>query len=349
MIPRPGGEIKGRGSAAYALHGSNTSNNGNSVAVLGHSDDGSGNLGPGIGVQGESAGGYGVVGTATTGFGVVGASTSASAVSGSSITGDCVVGGTNGATAYGVHGINTSNNANSVAVFGYSDDGRGNPGPGIGVRGETASGTGVVGSATSGTGIQGTATTGVAVVASSTSGDGLQATGGGGLAVAVRATGGGGVGVYGTSTGGAGTQAVYAIGTSGTAGLRATSDTGNGMVALSTSGTGLNVQSSTGSAVIATSNGVGYGLYLTAPSGWALGCVGRIRVLGAPVGTVTLKAGTTSSQVTSTACSGASQVILTPTLDPQVRVWAIASPGYFTLHASGAPSTDVTFSYVLIN
>jgi hypothetical protein len=142
---------------------------------------------------------------------------------------------------------------------------------------------------------------------------------------------------------------MYAVGTSGSTGLRATSDSGNGIVAASTSGTGLNVQSSTGSAVIATSNGVGYGLYLTATSGWAIGCNGRIRVLGAAVGTATLTHGTTSKTVTTTACSSSSQVILTPTSDPLVRIWATAAPGAFTVHAIPAPASDVTFSYLLIN
>jgi hypothetical protein len=72
-------------------------------------------------------------------------------------------------------------------------------------------------------------------------------------------------------------------------------------------------------------------------------------VLGNAVGTVTLTHGTTSKAVSSTACSGGSQVILTPTSNPQVSIWAVASPGFFTLHANSAPSADVTFSYLLIN
>jgi hypothetical protein len=158
-----------------------------------------------------------------------------------------------------------------------------------------------------------------------------------------------GVGVYGTSAGGGAKQAAWGVGTSGAAGLRATSDTSNGIVASSTSGIGLNVQSGSGSAIIGSSGGVGYGLYLTAPSGWALGCVGRIRVLGNAVGTVTLAHATTSKTISSSACSGSSQVILTPTTNPQVSIWATAAPGDVTIHASAAPSSDVTFSYLLIN
>jgi hypothetical protein len=216
-----------------------------------------------------------------------------------------------------VYGSNASNNAGSVAVLGHSDNGSNALGPGTGVRGETAGGTGVNGTATSGYGVQGTATTGV--------------------------------GVYGTSAGGASKQAIYGAGTSGAAGLRATSDSGNGITASSGSGTGLNVQSSTGSAIIGSSGGVGYGLYFSAPSGWAIGCAGRIRVLGNAVGTVTLTHGTTSKTVSTTACSASSNVLLTPTSDPLVRIWAVAAPGSFTIHASSAPASDVTFTYLLFN
>jgi hypothetical protein len=151
--------------------------------------------------------------------------------------------------------------------------------------------------------------------------------GGGGL--------GPGIGVQGETAGGYG---VYGMGT-----------TGYGVVAHSGSGTAISAGSATGSAIVASSGGVGYGLYLTATSGWAIGCVGRIRVLGAAVGTVTLAHGTTSKLVSSSACSGSSQVILTPTTNPGVFIWATAAPGAFTLHASAAPSSDVTFSYLLIN
>ncbi|HEY7780587.1 MAG TPA: hypothetical protein VIC85_10300 [Ktedonobacterales bacterium] len=298
--------------------------------------------------------------------------TGTSGAAGVMATSDTSIGvsGTTGAsTSYGVYGSNTSNSASGIAVFGHSDDGAGGLGSGIGVQGETGIGSGVVGTATTGTGVSGQSTSGTGISATSSSGPGLvassvtsaglQATGGGGTAAAVRATGGsgagvyatstGGIGVYGTSAGGASTQAMYAVGTSGATGPRATSDTGNGLVALSTNGTGINVQSATGSAVVATSTGVGYGLHLTATSGWAIGCVGRIRVLGNAVETVTLTHGTTAKTVSSTACSGSSQVILTPTSNPQVAIWAVASPGFFTLHASAAPSADVTFSYFLIN
>jgi hypothetical protein len=133
------------------------------------------------------------------------------------------------------------------------------------------------------------------------------------------------------SAGGASKQAIYGVGTSGAAGLRATSDTGNGVVAASTSG------------------GVGYGLYFSAPSGWAIGCAGRIRVLGNAVGTITLAHATTSKTVSTTACSSGSNVLLTATSDPQVRIWATAAPGAFTIHASSAPASDVTFTYLLFN
>jgi hypothetical protein len=285
--------------------------------VLGHSDDGSGRLGPGIGVQGETADGWGVYGTATTGSGVfaistsgtgvVATSSSGSGVDASSTSSDGVSGTTVGASVVGVRGVNYSNTAGSIAVLGHSDNGVTGLGPGIGVKGETAGGTGVSGTATTG------------------------------------------VGVYGTTAGGAAKQAMYAVGTSGSSGLRASSDTGNGIVASSTSGTGLNVQSGSGSAIIGSSGGVGYGLYFSAASGWAIGCAGRLRVLGSAVGTATLAHGTTSKTVSSTACSGSSQVILTPTRDPLVRIWATAAPGAFTIHASSAPSSDITFSYLLIN
>jgi hypothetical protein len=197
--------------------------------------------------------------------------------------------------------------------------------------------------------VVGTSNTGTGATFSSASGDAMQATGSGGSTAAVRASGGTGYAVYATGAGGAARPVIYGIGTSGSTGLRATSDSGNGITASSGSGTGLNVQSTSGSAVIATSTGVGYGLYLTATSGWAIGCVGRIRVLGAAVGTVTLAHGTTSKTVSSGACSGSSQVILTPTSNPQVSIWATAAPGVFTIHASSAPASDVTFSYFLIN
>jgi hypothetical protein len=32
-----------------------------------------------------------------------------------------------------------------------------------------------------------------------------------------------------------------------------------------------------------------------------------------------------------------------------VSIWATVAPGAFTLHASSAPSADITFSYLLIN
>ncbi|HEY7779671.1 MAG TPA: hypothetical protein VIC85_05620 [Ktedonobacterales bacterium] len=269
----------------------------------------------GSGVSGQSGSGCGVAASSTSGTGVFGSSTSGNGVQASSTSGTGIFASTGGSGPnVAVYGTNTSNDSNGIAIFGHSDDGTNNPGPGTGVRGETAGGTGVVGSATTGTGVSGTATSGVGVVASSATGD------------AVQATGGGGYGIVATSIGGASRQAVYGAGTSGAAGLRATSDSGNGITASSGSGTGLNVQSSTGSAVIATSSGVGCGLYLTATSGCAIGCVGRIRVLGNAVGTVTPTHGTTSKVVSSTACSGSSQVILTATSDPRVRTWAVAPP-----------------------
>jgi hypothetical protein len=80
---------------------------------------------------------------------------------------------------------------------------------------------------------------------------------------------------------------------------------------------------------VASSGGVGYGLYLTAPSGWAIGCAGRVRVLGAAVGTATLAHGTTTKTVISTACTGSSQVILTPASNPRVFI-CVAHPENWT-------------------
>jgi hypothetical protein len=252
-------------------------------------------------------GSYGVYATTTNGTGIRGISDAGVGVYATSTSNHALQASTNGAAVNGIFASNTSNTSSGIAALGHSDDGFGGLGPGIGVKGETAGGMGVTGTATTGTGVNG------------------------------------------TTAGGASTQAMYAVGTSGSTGLRATSDTGDGIVAASTNGTGINVQSATGSAVVATSGGVGYGLYLTATSGWAIGCVGRIRVLGNAVGTVTLASGTTSKTVSSSACSGSSQVILTPTTNPQVSIWATVAPGGFTVHASGAPSSDVTFSYFLIN
>ena len=326
-------------TGTIAVYGQSFSNTVAAIAVRGDVLDNLAMPGPGIGVQGSSGGGTGVSGMATTGTGVSGTATTGTGVSGTSTglnpgvsgtstsgagvtgvstngpgvqgssttNGDGVKGVAFGASVSGLRGINMSNSATSIAVIGHSDNGVGALGPGIGVQGETAGGTGILGSATTG------------------------------------------IGVYGTSAGGAAKQAIQGVGTSGAAGVRASSDTGNGLVASSASGTGLNVSSISGSAVIATSNGVGYGLYLTAPSGWAIGCVGRIRVLGAAVGTVTLAHGTTAKTVSSTACSGSSQVILTPTSNPQVSIWAVAAPGSFTIHASSTPASDITFSYLLIN
>ena len=132
-------------------------------------------------------------------------------------------------------------------------------------------------------------------------------------------------------------------------GVYGSASSGYGMVAVSASGTGLSASSSSGSAIIASSGGVGYGLYLTAPSGWAIGCNGRLRVLGNSVGTATLPGGSTTLAVPSSACSSSSLVMLTPTSDPLVRIWATAAPGVFTIHASGPPASNVTFTYFLIN
>ncbi|HEY7781024.1 MAG TPA: hypothetical protein VIC85_12495 [Ktedonobacterales bacterium] len=56
-------------------------------------------------------------------------------------------------------------------------------------------------------------------------------------------------------------------------------------------------------------------LYLTAPSGWAIGGVGSIHVLGNAFGTATLAHGTTTKAVSSSACGGSGHVILTATSD----------------------------------
>jgi hypothetical protein len=60
------------GSSALGVWGINASNNASSVALKETSQNGSGGLGPGIGVVGETASGTGVYGTATTGVAVYG-------------------------------------------------------------------------------------------------------------------------------------------------------------------------------------------------------------------------------------------------------------------------------------
>jgi hypothetical protein len=35
--------------------------------------------------------------------------------------------------------------------------------------------------------------------------------------------------------------------------------------------------------------------------------------------------------------------------DPGARVWAVAGAGAFTIHASGAPASNIIFTYLLIN
>jgi hypothetical protein len=210
-------------------------------------------------------------------------------------------------------------------------------GGGYGVNASSDSSAGVYGSSSTGTGVFGSTT-------ASTSGYGV---------VGINMSGAAGsAGVYGESQSAAGGQSA-GIGVKGFSGVGdgvvGSSYSGYGVVASSGSGTGLSASSSSGSAIVAASSGVGYGLYLTALSGWAMGCNGRIRVLGNSVGTATLLGGSTTLSVPSSACSGSSLVMLTPSSDPLVRIWATVAPGVFTIHASSAPASNVTFTYFLIN
>ena len=67
------------------------------------------------------------------------------------------------------------------------------------------------------------------------------------------------------------------------------------------------------------------------------------------VGQATIAAGATSVTVTTSAATASSNILLTPLANPKANLWVTRAAGSFTIHASAAPSINLTIAYLIIN
>lgn len=175
-------------------------------------------------------------------------------------------------------------------------------------------------------------------------------------------------GVYGKSFSSAGSGVAGESDVSGTAGIgvQGYSTTGSGVYCYSTTGYGMHAigggasaSSGPGAAGAFVEGGPNYGVFATATgnvpaveatnsSGPALVANGHVQVQGNSVGTATLLAGKTSVTVTTPAATTSSNVLLTPQ-QKHTALWVTLAAGSFTIHATSAPSTNVTIGYLIIN
>jgi hypothetical protein len=163
-----------------------------------------------------------------------------------------------------------------------------------------------------------------------------------------------GSGVFGESNSGYG---LYGASSSGS-GVYASSTTSYGVQGGSTSGIGVNGSStsspgvegiSSDSAGVAGISTNGPGVLARGSSGPALRVMGHVQVQGNAVGLATLLAGHTSVTVTTSTATASSNVLLTPLANPKANLWVSRAAGSFTIHASAAPSANLSIAYLIIN
>jgi hypothetical protein len=226
----------------------------------------------------------------------------------------------------------TSDSGTAIAAFASTN--------GSGVFGQSNSGYGLYGASNSGSGVYASGTTGYGVEGGSTSGTGVY--GFSNKQYGMHAVGGGA-----TQTSGPGAAGVFAEG-GPNYGVYATSTTGTGVFGRSTSSYGVEGFSSTGIGVAGGSTS-GTGVYAQSSSGPALVANGHVQVQGNAVGQATLLAGHSSVTVTTSAATASSNILLTPLANPKANLWVTRAAGSFTIHASAAPTSNLSIAYLIIN
>jgi hypothetical protein len=185
------------------------------------------------------------------------------------------------------------------------------------------------------TGVSATSDTGNAIYASSNGNDSIHAVGNTSGRSALFAEGGAGYGVYATSQ--------------STNGVFGYSATGIGMEAQSGSGDVFHAYTAGPGIAVTAQSGSGIGLYTTSSSGPALVANGHVQLQGNSVGQATLAAGKTSVTVTTSAATTSSNILLTPLGNPGGNLWVTRASGSFTIHASKAPTVNLSIAYLIIN
>ena len=146
-------------------------------------------------------------------------------------------------------------------------------------------------------------------------------------------------------------SAVTATGTIGADGVSALSDTGAG-ISGSGGGYGIfgNCLGSSGYGVYGVNSSGGIGVYADSNSGGtALVVNGTMRVQGNAVGQATLLTSKTSVTVTTSAATTSSNIVLTPLNKYKGIVWVTRASGSFIINASVAQTSNVVFTYLIIN
>jgi hypothetical protein len=178
-----------------------------------------------------------------------------------------------------------------------------------------------------------------AVTATGTNGAvGVQATSDSGTGL--NASSGSFNGIHATS-GGTGASGLFAEGVSGGYGVYSRCRGGTAVVGEGGSGTGVYGYSDVGSS--------GFGVIAYSPNGTALQVNGPMQLKGSSVGQATLAAGKTSVTVTSPAATASSNILLTPLGNPLGNLWVTRATGSFTIHASKAPTSNLSIAYLIIN
>jgi len=265
---KTGNAIQATTGSGTSIHGSQTSDAANAVAIRGSID--SKQPGAGTGVVGAASAGTGVSGSSNNGTGVTGTATSGTGVKGTSATGVGVEGATASAKSSAVAVQGTISSATpgsfSAGVYGLN---KGTGGSGIGVYGSQAgSGWGVYGTAPSGIGVYGYSADGTGASGGSASGNGVNGTSS--TATGVSGTSSSGNGVSGTSSSSTGVRGASSSGY----GAYGTSSSNYGVAGVTTSGNGVYGQVST-----ATQAGV-VGRQTDSSGNWALYGFGNIGASG---------------------------------------------------------------------
>lgn len=166
--------------------------------------------------------------------------------------------------------------------------------------------------------------------------------------------------------------AVTATGTNGAVGVSSGSDTADGIYSTSNgpgksgvfgynststgfglygeADTGIAVNGGTTSGIAVRGTGGTSGIAVQAIGGSvALNVQGTVQVQGNSVGQATLAAGKTSVTVTTSAATASSNILLTPLGNPGGNLWVVRASGSFTIHASKAPSANLSIAYLIIN
>lgn len=135
-----------------------------------------------------------------------------------------------------------------------------------------------------------------------------------------------------------GVPAIEGVSNSNGFGVSGSSVSAFGVVGTSESGTGVYANSNSGPALVAAGG-----------SGPALVANGLVQVIGNAVGQATLAAGQKSVTVTTSAATTSSNVLLTPMSRLKLPVWVTLASGSFTINISQAPTSSITFAYLIIN